>query len=201
MILASGQRREFLDKPLTYLFSHDLRLASHGLGFVAGGLRLETVGAANKLAPTHGELRDNPSRAFHVRGDNTVLGNDAIEGAVIWFSEQLLFTPDNDAGATEASIVIRTFDDALIWTRWRGKIRLGRLGYRRLARARGQGGKADKQRDGASSFEARAAVSARFETDSAKYRWVCERQCAAYGRVIIDHGNIVAARYDVYSTS
>ena len=196
MILAGGQRREFLDKPLDYLFSHDLALTMTPMGFGGGGLRLETSGKANDLHPSRELLEENPSRAFHVRGDNTVLGNDAIEGAVVWFSEQLVLTPQNDAGATEANLIIRTLDGALIWTRWQGRLRLGRMGYRRMARGKQRG-----EMPGTSSFEARAAVSARFETNSAKYRWLAERQCVAYGRVIVDEGNIVSARYDVYSTS
>jgi hypothetical protein len=204
MILAGGQRREFFAKELKYLFSHDVKLESDGLGFFPGGLLLETRGARNDLQADRGDLNENPSRAFHVKGDNVVLGNDAIEGAVVWFSERIFLVEGNDAGRIEARLTLRTFDDALIWAHYEGRLRLGRMGYRRFLT--GRSGYEEKELSAAevlslSNFEAKAFVTPRFETNSSKYRWITERQCVGYGRVIVQDGAFRAAKYDVYSTT
>jgi len=200
MILAGGQRRKFNEKQLAYLFSHDLALEAASLGFVPGGMVLQTRAVHNGFAvPEEAPSRrhtEGLSSAFHVRGDSTVLGNDAVEGKVVWFDERLFLNKSNDTGDIEARLTVRTIDDALIWTRYTGKLRLGRMGYRRLL----IGTRRDEP-EGFSDYELKAFITPRFETDSSKYRWLTERQCVAYGQVSIKAGRICSAKYDVYSAS
>ena len=196
MILAGGQRRQFNEKQMGYLFSHDLVLASDPIGFVPGGLLLDVRAESNNLSPSAAETRQSPCRAFHALGDDTVLGNDAVEGTVIWFSERLLLHQQTDSGSSEARLTVLTSDGALISARYQGKLRLGRMGYRRFVAGSQPGGE-----PGVASFEAKAFVALRFETDSSKYRWLTERQCVAYGRLAINEGVIASAKYDVYYTA
>src|SRR5262249_45827782 len=156
------------------------------------GLRVNLCGKRNNVNPTSEQARLIPSRAFHALGDETVLGNDAIEGAVVWFQERVVFARETDTGTVDTKLTILTDDGARIWTRYQGRIRLGRFGYRRLLAGKATNGGPD-----ASSFEAKAFVAPRFETDSSKYKWLTERQCVAYGKVIVKNGVIDSARYDV----
>ena len=189
MILSGGQRRHFLSKTLSYLFSHDLKLRTDAIGFVPGGFQIKLRGDQNKLDPSDKDLDDNPSRAFHALGDEVVLGNDAVSGTVVWFDEKMFIAQENSVGTVDTKLTVRTSDGALIWSHYKGRVRFGRFGYRRLL---GDGG--------AASFEAKVFVAPRFETDTSRYKWLTERQCVAYGRLKVADGAIASAAYDVYST-
>jgi hypothetical protein len=190
MILSGGQRRHFLSKTLNYLFSHDLTLRTDAVGFVPGGFQMKLRGEKNLLDPSTQDTEANPSRAFHALGDELVLGNDAVFGTVVWFDERMFIAEQNSVGTVDTKLTVRTPDGALIWSHYKGRVRFGRLGYRRLLGDHG-----------ATSFEAKVFVAPRFETDTGKYRWLTERQCVAYGRLKVEGGAITSAAYDVYSTS
>lgn len=190
MILSGGQRRYFLPKPLSYLFSHDLKLHTDAVGFVPGGFQMKLRGEKNLIDPGSQDIEGNPSKAFHALGDEVVLGNDAVFGTVVWFDERMFIAEQNSVGTVDTRLTVRTSDGALIWSHYKGRVRFGRLGYRRLLGD-----------NGATSFEAKVFVAPRFETDTTKYKWLTERQCVAYGRLKVEDGAIASAAYDVYSTS
>lgn len=190
MILDGGSRRHFLEKKMTYLFSQDVALIADTIGYAAGGVRINLRGRDNSLAPE--DDRHNRSEVFHALGDESVMGHEALAGKVVWFDERLLITGESDVGRTDSTVTVRTSDGALIWSRYRGRLRLGRLGLRRLL--------VPVSNESASTFQAKAFVTPRFETDSSRYKWLTERQCVAYGRLDIKDGVIASASYDVYAT-
>jgi hypothetical protein len=46
---------------------------------------------------------------------------------------------------------------------------------------------------------AKLFITPRFDTAYPKYKWLTERQCAGFGLLTIDDGQIVQATFDIYS--
>jgi hypothetical protein len=170
-ILAGGQRRYLFDKALTYLFSYDLALEQAPLMPTTGGVGF-TLGL-DRQGPR--EEHFEPQLVYHVLDEQRVENNDAITGTVEWFSDQAFVPYDERVGSVQGSIVIRTEDNALIDSRYTGSLSLGALRLWHFDPPDGAGERRPR------TSRAKVFITPRFETSYPKYRWLTERQCAAFG--------------------
>ena len=191
-MIAENKRVYFLDRALTYLFSYDVKFDQDGeIGFVVGGVRVDLNGRHNGVGANRKQLAANPSLAYHAMGDRTVMDNDVVTGKVTWFADRLFVAKKTSLGHIDAKMMIHTDDDALIWSQYQGVVNLGSLGFKRLLSV--------DPDDVGKSFEARAFISPRFETESVKYSWLAARQCVGYGRLAVEKGRIATGTFDIYS--
>jgi hypothetical protein len=180
MLPPTGDRKYFLPRKTDYLFSFDLALDTRTLQSQAspwlGGVRM------------HLTINGGDSPAYHVLGDETVLGNDSIFGCVRSFSDSVFVPEGTTTGRIDARISVETNDHAIIWAQYHGTLRLGPRGLDRLL-------------EGNASFQAKAFITPRFETVFPKYRWLAERQCVGYGTVAVEKGVITSATFDIHAAS
>jgi len=186
-------RSHFLSRQMQYLFSFDLDL---------GASRASTrkaAGLANQILPSDAALcpADSKNVVYHALDEAQVGGEPAITGQVAFAQDKIDFPPGRDFGEISGRLVIRTRDKALIESTYTGVLR---------ARAfwplvvRDYGGVADAQANAdLPEVETKAQLTTHFETGSAKYRWLVERQCAGFGRVRLRGGEPTWASFDIYS--
>lgn len=188
-ILAAAQRRYLFDKSLMYLFSYDLPLTEEMRAPVPGGLKLcfSNLGAAVPSRKNQGPF--DPQSVYHVLDEDSVASNEAIRGRVE-LSRDSAFIPDQQpVGAIEGSIVVVTFDDAIIDSRYVGSLALGPLGS----------GHFDSPTDPDRHSRVRVFIAPRFETAYPKYKWLTERQCAGFGVLEVQEGQVSRATFDIYA--
>lgn len=177
-------RRTFLDRSLLYLFSYDAATqpATNDIGFVPGGLRLDV------------ECVPNQSRVYHLLRERTVaaLGTPAISGTVVEGGDAALLRED-DVVISDVRITIRTDDGAIIDSRYGGKFSLGAGGYRR---AIGNDKPVGTEKN---PLVVPIVVTPRYETASAKYRWLTQYQCIGFGAISVVKNRQRSVSYDIYA--
>jgi hypothetical protein len=166
------------------LFSYDAATqpATNDIGFVPGGLRLDV------------ECVPNQSRVYHLLRERTVaaLGTPAISGTVVEGGDAALLRED-DVVISDVRITIRTDDGAIIDSRYGGKFSLGAGGYRR---AIGNDKPVGTEKN---PLVVPIVVTPRYETASAKYRWLTQYQCIGFGAISVVKNRQRSVSYDIYA--
>jgi hypothetical protein len=178
------RRRTFLDQSLLYLFSYDVATQpiSDDVGFVPGGLRIDV------------ECIPNQSRVYHLLRERSVvaLGTPGISGVVTAGGDAALLRED-DVVVSSVQMTICTDDGALIDARYQGKFSIGAGGYRR---AIGSDKPVGTEKN---PLLASVVVTPRYETASAKYRWLTQYQCVGFGAITIIKNHQRSVSYDIYA--
>jgi Protein of unknown function (DUF3237) len=177
-------RRTFLDQSLLYLFSYDVATQPVGdeIGFVPGGLRLDV------------ECIPNQSRVYHLLHERSVagLGTPGISGLVSSGGDAALLRED-DVVVSQVQMTICTDDGVLIDSRYQGKFSVGAGGYRR---AIGNDKPVGTEKN---PLIVSVVVTPRYETASAKYRWLTQYQCVGFGMITIIKNHQRSVSYDIYA--
>lgn len=174
------ERRYLLDRADTYLFSYDLTLRMR-LGGRRWNLSLRRPFDADKASYIYPvETSQDGYSVFHVRDENVVGERDALWGHVCWINESLSFPNIGDSAVTAGTMTIRSREGAYIDTVISGVYSLEELGHRRLG-----------QQMLSDPVEMKAALSLRFDTAHAKYRWLTQTPCVGFGQAKIQGGKVV----------
>jgi hypothetical protein len=193
-ILAAGQRRYLFDKKLIYLFSYDVPLRQDAAIPTPDGTQFSfSASQAQPSYPANGNSQANavfaPLQVYHVLDENQVEQNDSIVGAVSWIRDSVFVSDEERVAAIDGAVVIKTTDDAVIEAKYKGSLSLGPLGARSF----------DAGSNGSQVWRAKAFIAPRFDTAYPKYKWLSERQCAAFGILELGHGPTTRATFDVYA--
>jgi hypothetical protein len=178
------ERRRFLDRSLLYLFSYDVETKpiSDEIGFVPGGLRLDV------------ECIPNQSRVYHLMRERSVaaLGTPGVSG-IVTAGGDAAFLREDDVVVSTVQMTICTDDGVLIDSRYQGKFSVGAGGYRR---AIGNDKPVGTEKN---PLVVSVVVTPRYETASAKYRWLTEYQCVGFGAITIIKNHQRSVSYDIYA--
>jgi len=177
-------RGYFHDKAMLYLLSYDVEanMDREELGFVPGGVRVNVF------------ARENMSRVYHVARERTLagLGFQPITGSLSWGGDWLMWR-DDDIEHSLVKMAIKTDDGAVIHCSYDVKADLGPGGFRRLVGKKGKLGTEDEP------IVFPIMTTPRFETTSARYRWLAEYQCVGFGRALVVRSELRRLTYDVYA--
>jgi uncharacterized protein DUF3237 len=189
------ERKEFFNKRLLYLFSVDLPLPDRSVQS-QGDARPANFAShthlfKNAQAPIYNALSE--ARVLKALGEP---GEEAIGGQVHLLQEWTSYVPGQEFGEIHGRMVIFTHDDEVLESAYTGIFSAGPQWHWLTAAAASNAG--DRARSRA-RLEAKAFISARFDTTSTRYRWLVEHQCVGYGRLKLEAGNPTSATFDVYA--
>jgi hypothetical protein len=177
-------RRRFVDNVWLYILSYDVEanMDREELGFVSGGVRVNVF------------ARENMSCVYHVARERTLpgLGFEPIAGSLSWGGDWL-FWRDDDIELSQVKMAIKTDDGSVLHCSYDVKADLGPSGFRRLVGRKGKAGTEDEP------VVFPIMTTPRFQTTSARYRWLAETQCVGFGRAMVVRSELRRLTYDVYA--
>jgi hypothetical protein len=194
-ILQGGQRRYLFGKSLSYLFSYDVSLAEDVRLPVVGGVRFWSEGSGNRRGgPARPADERESQQVYHVVDEERVLDNDALTGRIRWCQNTVFVPYSESVGDVEGILLMETPDGGLIEGRYKGSLVLGPLGVRHFDAGSGgllEGSVPRRTR-------ARMFIAPRFDTGHPKYKWITRFQCAGFGVLEIEDGEMTDATFDIY---
>ncbi|MDD9942320.1 MAG: DUF3237 family protein [Myxococcales bacterium] len=189
------QRTAFHEKNLIYMLSLDLDL---GYGRRGGGSGQRVVPQERVLTSmahdftSQEELPDEVSHSvYNALGDERVMGYPAPVGTVDFAQDTIRYLPCQDYAEIVGRLVFRAGGD-LIEAEYQGVARPKPF----MAIRSGYGIDGEL-----SPVHAKAHIRTRFETGSAKYRWLVQQQCVGYGTLTLTRGEPEFATFDVYAVT
>ena len=157
------ERRYLFNKSDGYLFSFDvvhwMTQAGRGWNF----------GYQPAPAATH-----EPFDVFNVRGDSVVNDREAFVGSVESVVGRYDFRTSSDAAGTNGKMLIQARDGVVIETVYYGTNRLHELAQRSCS-----------PRPIPQPIDVKLSYWLRFDSTSAKYRWLVQSPCVGFGRGLI----------------
>ena len=160
------ERRYLFNKGDSYLFSFDV---AHWMTQAGRGWNFGYEPAA-KAAKANGE----PFDVFNVRGESVVNDREAFVGSVESVVGRHEFRTYSDAAGANGKMLIKARDGVIIETAYYGTNRLQELAQRQLLTA------TDPH-----PIEVKLSYWLRFDSTSAKYRWLVQTPCVGFGRGLI----------------
>lgn len=175
-------RESLFERDLLYLFSldADVEMRREDLGFVPGGVRMNVF------------ARPDRTRVYHVERERSTLGFKSVQGTITAGVDRI-FLREDDVGLVNVQVTIETDDGADIHAAYGGVFPAGQRGYRRLI------SKKPKLGSETEPFVAKAFVTPRFETNSAKYRWLMQYQCVGFSSVSVIESIVRSVSVDIYA--
>jgi len=157
------ERRYLFNKSDGYLFSFDIAhwMKQAGRGWNFG------------YQPPAKEPRE-PFEVFNVRGESVVNDREAFVGSVESVVGRYEFRTSGDAASADGKMLIKARDGVIIESVYYGTNRLQELAQRMLITA------TDPR-----PIEVKLAYWLRFDSTSAKYRWLVQSPCVGFGRGLI----------------
>ena len=176
-------RRSFVDRNLLYLFSYDANLeqSREEIGFVPEGSRVNIFS----------EPKD--SRVYNVMQEQALEGVKPIAGVIERGGDWALLREDSDIGVIDVRLVIRTDDEAIIYSTYSGVFPAGPRGYRRLVSEQPKLGTEEEP------FVGSLVITPRYETEHPDYKWLLDYQCVGFGQVNVIRSLVRQASFDIYA--
>lgn len=157
------ERRYLFNKGDSYLFSFDVAhwMTQAGRGWNFG---------YHPAKSNRSEVFD----VFNIRGESVVNDREAFVGSVESVVGRYEFRTYSDAAGANGKMLIKARDGVVIESSYYGTNRLQELAQRKLLTA------TDPQ-----PIEVKLAYWLRFDSASAKYRWLVQTPCVGFGRGLI----------------
>jgi len=159
-----SERRYLFNRNDSYLFSFDVNhwMRQAGCGWNFG-----------YQPPSPADRRD-PYDVFNVRGDSVINNREAFVGSVESVVGRYDFRTASDAAAASVKMLINARDGVMLEAVGYGTNRLQELAQRALLTA------TDPK-----PIEVKVSYWLRFDSTSAKYRWLVQSPCVGFGRGLI----------------